>query len=163
MKRTVLNYIKFMAVLLFTAMLASCGKPKDLNFGMIHNLAIKNMNNGDIIIEAVLPIENPNSYRITANNANVSVLSGTSEVARIKQNLPVVVPGNSKGEYTINATISLGNSNILSLMNVVSSNTDLNLNGTATISSFIFKRDVPIHKTGVQNYLRSALNGVKLF
>jgi LEA14-like dessication related protein len=158
------NYIKAIPALLLIALLASCGQPKDLNFGLPHDIKVTSMNTGGITIEGILPIENPNGYRIKAQNADVGILAGNKEVARIKQNLPVTLPGNSKGEYTINATISLGSgSNILSVMGIFNSNTDLNIDGKATVSAFLMRRDVPIHQTAVQNYLKPIINGLKLF
>ncbi|MBW4888249.1 LEA type 2 family protein [Mucilaginibacter sp. HMF5004] len=159
----ILKYIKAIPALVLIAALASCGQPKDLNFGLVHNVNVKSFTTGGITIEATLPIENPNGYRIKAQNADVSVLAGNKEIARIKQNLPVTLPGNSKGEYTINATISVGSGSIMSLMSVFNSNADLNLNGTARISSFLVHRDVQIHQTGVQNYLKPIISGMKLF
>ncbi len=163
MSASILKYIKAIPVLLIVAVFASCGKPKDLNFGLVHNVTVKSINTGGITIEGILPIENPNGYRIKAQNADVSILAGDKEIARIKQNLPVTLPGNSKGEYTINATISLGSGNILSLMSIFNNNVDLNLIGTANISSFLVHRDVQIHQTSVQNYLKPIIGGLKLF
>jgi LEA14-like dessication related protein len=163
MNRSILKYIKAVPALLIIALLASCGNPKDLNFGIIHNVTVKSITTGGITVEGILPIENPNGYRIKAKDADLALLAGDKEIAHIRQNLPVTMPGNSKGEYTINATISLGSGNILSVMSIFNSNVDLNINGTANISSFLIHRDVQVHKTGVQNYLRPALNGLKLF
>jgi LEA14-like dessication related protein len=163
MRPSILKYIKALPVLFIIAILTGCGKPKDLNFGLVHNINVKSITTGGITIEGTLPIENPNGYRIKAQNADVAVTAGDREIARIKQNLPVTLPGNSKGEYTINATISVSSGSIMSLMSVFNSNTDLNLNGTATVSSFLVHREVQIHQNGVQNYLKPILGGMKLF
>jgi LEA14-like dessication related protein len=163
MTSIILKYIKALPVLFMVAALASCGKPKDLNFGLVHNVTVKSITTGGITVEGILPIENPNGYRIKAQNADVSVLAGDKEIARIKQNLPVTLPGNSKGEYTINATISLGSTSVFSLMSIFNSDADLNINGTANISAFLVHRDVQIHQTGVQNYLKPIISGMKLF
>src|SRR5476651_387125 len=118
MNTPILKYIKAIPALFIIALLASCGKPKDLNFGMVHNVTVKSITTGGITIEGILPIENPNGYRIKAQDADVSVTAGDKEIAHIKQNLPVTLPGNSKGEYTVNATISIGSGSILSVMSV---------------------------------------------
>ncbi len=164
MKNSILKYIKAIPALFLVALLASCGKPKDLNFGLPHDIKVKSVTTGGITIEGVLPIENPNGYRIKAQNADISILAGDKEIARMKQNLPVSLPGNSKGDYTINATITLGNgTNVFSLMGVFNSNTDLNIDGTVSVSAFLMHRDVQLHQTAVQNYIRPIVNGLKLF
>lgn len=158
-----LKYIKVLSALLIVAAMASCGKPKDLVFGLVHNVSVKSINTAGITLEGTLPVENPNGYKIKAQNADISILAGDKEIARIRQNLPVTLPGNSKGEYVVNATISLGSSNILSVMSIFNNNADLNINGTISLSSFLIHRDVQIHQTGVQNYLKPIINQLKPF
>jgi len=158
-----LKEIKWMAVIVLLAILSGCGKPKDLKFGMAHNVAVKSFSTSGITLEAVLPIENPNGYRINAKDADMSLMAGDKEIAHIKQNLPVTLPGNSKGEYTINATISLSDGNIMSAMNVFNSGADLSLNGTVNVSSFMMHKNLQVHQTGIQNYLKPIIGQVKLF
>jgi len=161
--RTFLKEIKWVAAIVLLIVLSGCGKPKDLKFGMAHNVAVKSFSTSGITLEAVLPIENPNGYTINAKDADMSLMAGEKEIARIKQNIPVTLPGNSKGEYTINATISLTDGNLISAMNVFNSGVDLNLDGKVNISSFLIHKDVQVHQTGIQNYLKPLMGQVKLF
>ena len=155
--------IKTLPVLLLTILLFGCGKPKDLRFGLAHNVTVKSVTTAGISVQATLPIENPNGYRINAKDADFTLTADNREIARIKQDDPLVLPGNSKAEYTVNATISINSGSILSVMSLFNNNANLNIDGTINVSSFLVHRNVLVHQEGVQNYLKPIMGQMKLF
>ena len=158
------SFIKGSILIAALFIMASCGKPKDLKYGIISNVQVKSFSFTGVDVEATLPIENPNGYTINVQDADMNILSDDKVIAHVKQSYPVVLPGKTKGDYKIGAFISLVNkSEIMSIMNLINGKTNLNLDGTVKVRSSIFTKNIKVHETGIQNYLKPALDQMKLF
>lgn len=164
MNTGIVKYTKGLLAITALFALASCGQPKDLKFGLIRNVSVKNLGLSGVDLQATVPIENPNGYNVTFKDGDVNVLSDDEPIARIKQNLPVSLPGNSKADYTVDVSIDLlHKGEIFSLMKLFNGNSNLNLDGNIKVKRFLFTKDVIVHQTAVQSYLKPVMDKMKPF
>jgi len=144
--------------------LCGCGKPKDLKYGMVGNIAVKNISLTGVDVEATLPVENPNGYQVDIISADLDVLANNKVIAHIKQLYPVTLPGKSKGDYKIGANISLANQGeIFAIMGLLNGKNNIDLDGTVRVKAVVFQKSVHIHQTGIQSYLKPVIDKLKLF
>jgi len=163
MKKSIGTYIKLLCMIALASALASCGKPKDLKIGDIHNVNVKSIGLSGIELEAVVPVQNPNSYSITAKEAEMDLLADNKIIAHISQtSAPVVIAGNSSADHTVSVKINLLHpGEIFSLSNLFSGKSALNIDGTVKLSSFVFTKTVIVHQTNVQEYFKPIMDGLK--
>jgi LEA14-like dessication related protein len=145
--------------------LSSCGKPKDLKYGAITDVSVKNMSLSGVDVEATIPIENPNGYAINVQEALLDLSANNNVIAHITQSYPVSIAGKSKADYKFGATIKLANAGalmtLIGLMN--NSNTNLNIDGTLKVKASLFTKNVQVHELGIQNYLKPVMDKIKPF
>jgi len=165
MKNTLRAYIKSIILLSAIFVLASCGKPKDLKYGAITDVSVKNLSLSGVDVEAVIPIENPNSYAINVQEALLDLSANNNVIAHINQSYPVTIAGKSKADYKFGASIKLANAGaLMSLMSLMNnSNTNLNLDGTLKVKASLFTKNVQVHQVGIQSYLKPVIDKLKLF
>jgi hypothetical protein len=165
MKKSTTKYIKLLSVVAFAAIFASCGKPKDLKIGNVHNINVKSIGLTGIELEAAIPVQNTNGYRITAKEAEMDLMSDNKVIAHITQTSPpIVIAGNSSVDHTVSVKINLLHpGEILALSNLFSGKSALNIDGTIKLSSFVFTKTVVVHETNVQEYFKIIADGAKLF
>ncbi|WP_448701451.1 hypothetical protein ACFGVR_04590 [Mucilaginibacter sp. AW1-3] len=163
MKKHISTCIKLLMVIAIMALISSCGKPKDLKIGDIHNVNVKSIGLSGIELEAVVPVQNQNSYNITAKEAEMDVSADNRVIAHITQTCPpIVIQGNSSAEHTISVKINLLHpGEILSLSNLFAGKSALNIDGTVKLSSFVFSKTVVVHQTNVQDYFKPIMEGIK--
>jgi LEA14-like dessication related protein len=159
------NILKGIAFLSIVLILSSCGKPKDLKYGAIADVSVKNLSLTGVDVEATIPIENPNGYAINVQEALLDLSADNNVVAHIKQLYPVTIAGKTKGDYKFGASIKLANAGaLMSLMALMhNSNTNLNLDGTLKVKASIITKNVIVHQTGIQGYLKPVIDKMKLF
>ncbi|OCX50335.1 hypothetical protein BEL04_21345 [Mucilaginibacter sp. PPCGB 2223] len=164
MERSTGKYIKLFILVAIAGMLSSCGKPKALKIGDIHNISVKSISLSGVELEAVVPVQNLNGYNITAKEAEMDVLADNRVVAHITQTSPpVVIQGNSSADHTVSVKINLLHpGEILSLSNLFSGKSALNVDGTIKLSSFVFSKTVVVHQTNVQEYFKPIFEGIRL-
>ena len=165
MKNHINTYIKLLAVVALTAVISSCGKPKDLKIGDIHNINVKSIGLTGVELEAVVPVQNTNGYNITAKEAEMDLTADNKVIAHITQTSPpMVIQGNSSADHTVSVKINLLHpGEITSLSNLFSGKSALNIDGTVKLSSFVFTKTVTVHQTNVQEYFKLITGGAKLF
>lgn len=163
MKKLTGKYIKLLIIVAITAIISSCSKPKDLKIGDIHNVNVKSIGLTGIELEGVVPVQNLNSYNITAKEAEMDLMSDNKIIAHITQTSPpIVIQGNSSADHTVSVKINLLHpSEILSLSNLFSGKSALNIDGTIKLSSFVFTKTVVVHQTNVQEYFKPIMQGIK--
>jgi LEA14-like dessication related protein len=165
MKNTFTTYIKGLVWLSAIVILSSCGKPKDLKYGAITDVSVKNLSLSGVDVEATIPIENPNGYAINVQEALMDLSANNNVIAHITQSYPVTIAGKSKTDYKFGASIKLANAGaLMSLMSLMNnSNTNLNLDGTLKVKASLFTKNVQVHEIGIQSYLKPVLDKLKLF
>ncbi len=163
MKKSISTYIKLFCALVLASALASCGKPKDLKIGDIHNVNVKSIGLTGIELEGVVPVQNLNGYNITAKEAEMDLMADNKVIAHITQTSPpIVIAGNSSADHTVSVKINLLHpGEILSLSNLFSGKSALNIDGTIKLSSFVFTKTVVVHQANVQEYFKAISNGIK--
>jgi hypothetical protein len=163
MKNLTGKYIKLLTAVAIIAIMSSCGKPKDLKIGDIHNVNVKSIGLTGIELEGVVPVQNLNSYNITAKEAEMDLMADNKVIAHITQTSPpIVIQGNSSADHTVSVKINLLHpSEILSLSNLFSGKSALNIDGTIKLSSFVFTKTVVVHQTNVQGYFKPIVDGIR--
>ena len=159
------NILKGIIFVLAIFILSSCSKPKDLKYGAITDVSVKNMSLSGVDVEAIIPIDNPNNYAINVQEALLDLSANNNVVAHVTQSYPVSIAGNSHGDYKFGATIKLANAGalmtLIGLMN--NSNTSLSLDGTLKVKASLFTKNVQVHEVGIQNYLKPVMDKIKPF
>jgi LEA14-like dessication related protein len=165
MKKHIGNSIKLLTVAALAVIISSCGKPKDLKIGDIHNINVKSIGLTGVELEAVVPVQNTNGYNITAKDAEMDLTADNKVIAHITQTSPpIVIQGNSSADHNVSIRINLLHpGEISSLSNLFSGKSALNIDGTIKLSSFVFTKTVVVHQTNVQEYFKLMANGAKLF
>jgi LEA14-like dessication related protein len=166
MTKAIINTIKTTAILSAILIMSSCSKPKDLKYGAITDVAIKNLSLSGVDVEATIPVENPNGYEIKVEDAALDLSMDDKVIAHVLQSYPVTIAGKTKGDYKVGASIRLANAGaIMSLMSLVNGggNKNLSLDGTLKAKSFVVTKTVQVHQTNIQNYLRPVIDKLKLF
>ncbi|MEO6521685.1 MAG: LEA type 2 family protein [Mucilaginibacter sp.] len=165
MKITFTTYIKGIVLISALFILSSCSKPKDLKYGAITDVSVKNMSLSSVDVEATIPIENPNGYAINVQEALLDLSANNNVIAHVTQSYPVTIAGKSKAEYKFGASIKLANAgalmSLIGLMN--NSSTNLNLDGTLKVKASLFTKNVQVHELGIQNYLKPVMDKIKPF
>ncbi|RKR81315.1 late embryogenesis abundant protein [Mucilaginibacter gracilis] len=160
------NTLKGTILITALVILAGCSKPKDLTYGAITDVSVKNLSLSGVDVEATIPVDNPNSYAITVQEANLDLMLDDKVIAHVLQSYPVTVAAKTKGDYKVGASIKLANAGaIMSLMSLMNNNTDrnLSLDGTLKAKSFVITKTVQVHQTNIQNYLKPVIDKLKLF
>lgn len=166
MAHTSINFIKGTLLLSALFILCSCGKPKDLKYGMITDVSVKNVSLSGVDVEATIPIENPNGYELKVDEAAMDLSMDDKVIAHILQSYPVTIAGKTKADYKVGASIKLANAGaLMSIMSLVNGggNKTLNLDGTLKVKSFVFTKNVQVHQANIQNYLKPVMDKMKLF
>lgn len=165
MKKHIGNSIKLLTVAALAVIMSSCGKPKDLKIGDIHNINVKSIGLTGVELEAVVPVQNTNGYNITAKDAEMDLTADNKVIAHITQTSPpIVIQGNSSADHNVSIRINLLHpGEISSLSNLFSGKSALNVDGTIKLSSFVFTKTVVVHQTNVQEYFKLIADGAKLF
>jgi LEA14-like dessication related protein len=116
-------------------------------------------------VEATIPIENPNGYAINVQEALMDLSANNNVIAHIKQQYPVSIAGKTKADYKFGATIKLANAGaLMSLMGLMNnSNTNLNLDGTLKVKASLFTKNIEVHQTGIQSYLKPVFDKLHMF
>jgi len=161
-KYPALSTLAFMAALF---LLSSCGKPKDLKIGEIHNVSVKSMNLSGIELQADVPVQNPNGYAITIKETDLNLLADDKIIAHVTQTSPpITLAGKSSADHTVTIRVDLLHPGEIPLIKAVfSGKSALNIDGTVKLSSFVFTKTVLVHQTNVQEYLKPIVNNFKLF
>lgn len=164
MKTSPARLVKGFALIAAIFVFCSCSKPKDLRYGIVHGVSVKSFSFTGVDVEAMIPVENPNSYTINVQEADLDILSDDKVIAHVKQSAPVALAAKSKGDYKVTAFITLVNKGeIASVMRLINGNGNLNLDGTAKIKSFVFSKTVKVHQNNIQEYLKPLIGQMKLF
>ena|ERR1700748_338008 len=165
MTQTLTRLIKGTVLLSALFIMSSCSKPKDLKYGAITDVSIKNLSLSGVDVEATIPVENPNGYEINIYDANFDLAMNDKVIAHVTQLYPVTIAGKTRADYKVGASIKLANAGaIMSLMSLMhNSDTNLKLDGTLRAKSFVFTKTVQVHQSGIQNYLRPVIDKLKLF
>lgn len=144
--RSIGAFVNILILAIVLAATSGCSKIERLKVGSVRNVSFKGMANNTINLEVTVPIENPNSFRLKIKNADMKVTSNGTEIGRIKQMDDLVIAGKSTKEYPVNVSIELTNlgGGLLSAMRLFNSKTDLRMNGTVKVRSFIYARTVKV-------------------
>ena len=144
----------------------SCSKPKDLKYGAISDVAIKNLSLSGVDVDATIPVENLNGFEIKVEEANLDLSVDGKVVAHVLQSYPVTIAPKTKGDYKVGASIRLANAGaLMTLMGLMNNNSvkNLSLDGTLKAKSFVVTKTVQVHQNNIQNYLRPVIDKLKLF
>lgn len=165
MAYTRINLIKGGLLLSALFVLCSCGKPKDLKYGMITDVSVKNLSLSGVDVEATIPVENPNGYELKVDEAALDLSMDNRVIAHILQAYPVTIAAKTKGDYKVGASIKLANAGaLMSIMSLINGgNKNLNLDGSLKVKSFVFTKNVQVHQTNIQDYLKPVTDKMKLF
>lgn len=165
MKTTINKYSKGIIILSAVFIFCGCSKPKDLKYGQITDVAVKNVGLTGADVEIVIPVDNPNGYDIKVDEAALDLSQDNKVIAHITQLYPVIITGKSKADYKVGASIKLANAGaLMSLMSLMKgSKADLNLDGTLKAHSGLFTKTVQVHQTNIQDYLRPITDKMKFF
>ena len=144
--RSISVFATILILALVLAATSGCSKIERLKVGSVRNVSFKGMENNAINLEVTVPIENPNSFKLKIKNADMKLTSNGTEIGRIKQINDLVIAGKSSKEYPVNVTVELTNLNggLLSAMRFFNSKTDLRMNGTVKVRSFIYAKTVKV-------------------
>ena len=164
MKKQTGNYLKLLGFVALAIFISSCGSPKPLKIGDVHNINVKSIGLTGIELEAIVPVQNTNHYNITANEAEMDILADNRVVAHVSQTSPpIVIKGNSSADHPVSVKISLLHpGEILSLSNIFSGKSAVNIDGTIKLSSFVFTKTVAVHQTNVQEYFKPIFEGIRI-
>ena len=157
--------IKATLLLLAIFTFCSCSKPKDLTYGTISDVSVKNMSLSGVDVEATIPVENLNGYDITVQDAQMDLLANDKVLAHLTQLYPVVIAGKSKHDYKVGASIKLANAGaLMTLMSLANGdNANLTLDGTLKAKAVVISKTVKVHQTNIQDYLKPVVDKLHLF
>jgi LEA14-like dessication related protein len=164
MQMKLTGYIKGVIAIAALAILCGCNKPKDLKYGMISNIAVKNISLSGVDVEGNLPVENPNGFPVNITGADLDILANDKIIAHVTQLYPITLPSKSKGDYKVGANISLANQGeMFAIMGLLNGKTNIDLDGTVRVRAVVFQKNVHIHETGIEKYLKPVVDKIKLF
>ena len=164
MKKTSNSIFKGFLLVTIVIGLSSCIKTENVKWGLIKGVSVKRINLGGVELEATIPIENRNGSSLQIKQGDMTVSADASAIARVRQVNDIFLPGNSNADYKVNIDIDLvDKGNLLSLMNLMKSNTSINIDGTIKAKSFIFQKNIQVHQTNIQDYLKPILGKMNLF
>lgn len=130
---------------------AGCSGFKEVTVGNIKKLEVKGFENNKLALQIVIPINNPNPYRVKIKDSGIRVMNGGTELGKVSQMDKFAISGNTSRDYPVNVTLELTglkNSNVFTLYRVLNNSTDLRISGVIKASYFLytkaFKFDYPL-------------------
>ena len=158
-------FIKTTLLLLAIFSICSCSKPKDLTYGAITDVSVKNLSLSGADVEATIPVENLNGYDITVQDAQMDLLANDKVIAHINQGYPVIIKSKSKQDYKVGASIKLANAGaLMTIMSLANGNNAvLTLDGTLKAKALVVTKTVKVHQTNIQDYLKPVIDKLHLF
>jgi LEA14-like dessication related protein len=91
------------AVFLFVA----CTGLKEIKIGSPRNIEVKGFENNKLSLEIILPVENPNPYKVKVKDADIRIMNGDTELGKVVQMNDMAVAGKSARDYPLQVTVEL--------------------------------------------------------
>jgi len=87
--------IKILGILLLTIALSSCNAYKSVDIGDIENVSFKGMVDNKISLELLVPVSNPNGYRIKIKSMDLDVTINGSYTGKMEIANEIIIPAKS--------------------------------------------------------------------
>jgi LEA14-like dessication related protein len=121
----------------------SCSDIKEIRVGEARKIDVISLNNNILTLDILLPIENPNSFRLKVKDGDLKVMLGKNTLGKVKQMNALIIPGKSTKEYTLRVTIEITDlkGSLLSAFSLLSGKTpELSLTGTIKARSLFYNK-----------------------
>lgn len=134
-------------LLFISILMTGCLSIKDVKVGDVEGIKVNKFKNSKLSLDILLPIENPNYFKLKISEINVKVSLRGKEIGEITNVDNIIIPAKSNQTHTF--SIDLEFSNVLlgtvAFINSLSGNkVKLQLDGYIEVKSFIFKRKIYI-------------------
>jgi len=153
MKKFSVWFIAIISVLI----LGSCGKSEDIAIHGMKNFKVRGVQNGHILINLNLSIENPNNRTITISKIHFKAWLKNRELGTLNNSKKIVLKPNSTEDYEIPVEITLRTqADIFKLMNLKGDILDqLTIEGFIKGRSLCFSKKVKIEKQPFNELVKS--------
>jgi LEA14-like dessication related protein len=139
MKLVKSSFFLFLIVLL---VITGCSGLKEVKIGKVKDVEFKGINNNVITLAIVVPVENPNPYRIKIKSSDLKVLTGDRELGKVKQMEDILIDGKSSRDYPVQVSVELTDikSSIMSVYKLFNSKIDLRLTGKVKVRYLFYSK-----------------------
>ena len=144
----------FFTLVVCTLLYTSCVTIQEVKIGNVRNVEVKGLNNNVITIDLMLPVENPNNYRLKVTDANLKVTSGNKEFGKVKQMSDLTISKKSSKTYPVRVGIELTNVNdglLSSLWMISMKSLDLRLSGSIKVKSLFYRKTFVLKELKISN------------
>lgn len=151
------NYTIWIFAIISMFILGGCGKSNDIAIHGLKGFKIRGVQNGHILINLNLKIENPNKRTITISKIHFKTWLKDRELGTLNNSKKVVLMPNSNEVYEIPIEITLRTqADIFKLMNLKSDILEqLTIEGFIKGRSFCFSKKVKIEKQPFNELVKS--------
>jgi LEA14-like dessication related protein len=136
----------FFLILFFS----SCGNFAEITIGEVTGVSVKGFQDNALLVEVLLPIDNPTHHRITISDMDLRLTMNRQYVGKLQLNDKLVVASNSDMVHRVNVQVRLVNifGAGLMMMNMKKGQKVLfQLEGTITAKSLLMKKILPVNES----------------
>lgn len=125
---------------------AACSGFEELKVETIRSIEIKGFEGNKLSITIVLPVENPNAYKVKVKKANILVMKDNVELGRVVQMSNLVIQGKTRKDYPLDLTIELTGfrGDLFSMYNLFRNRSNLRMQGDLTAGYLLYSKKVKI-------------------
>lgn len=122
---------------------SGCAKIEEVEVGDIKNFELIRFTGRGIEFEIDVPVENPNRFRVRVTETDLDISYGGMNLGKIVNPGDIVIPGRSKGVYSLTGTLYLeslegGSSSLLSVF--FRRSADFDIKGSIKVRAFLHSR-----------------------
>jgi LEA14-like dessication related protein len=142
--------IKFLFLLLSSGIiLSSCGRISRIEIGEVRDFTVKGFEENALVIEVIIPIENPSLYKIKISDFEAKIYLNKGYLGRVNNIEPLVLSGKSSENYTLVFKVRMANffgtaSKVMNLQK--GQRINLKIEGTVSARSFFMKKKIEINE-----------------
>lgn len=141
----------FFVFIIFISVLGSCNSYTNLEIGNIKGMQIENISSSKIKFKILIPIKNPNNFRIKITDYDLLLEINNKKFGNIKSTEKIIIPAKSDKIHELPGEIEfkgLFSSASLIIINILKSKQILlHAVGTLNVKAVMVKRKIEINET----------------
>lgn len=134
-------------LLIFTLFLSSCDSFEDLSLVGQPDVKIKGINNGEIELDLLLRIKNPNSRSFKVKDASFAIYVNDANLGNSKMGKNITIDGNSTKEYAFPMKVKLNGEDLslnLIFSTILQKQIKLRVDGHIKAGTFLINQKFPV-------------------
>lgn len=144
--------INLIGLVILTIALSSCSAYKSVDIGGVDNVQFKGMVDNKVSIELLVPITNPNAYKIKIKSMDLDITINGKYLGKMKNSEEIVIP--AKSNEIQNLPVDIYVKNMLASMSTMykmrkSGKFEMEIAGTMKVKAFLHNKTIEVSEKQV--------------